>query len=584
PFGSSARVRVYAKEDNDRAYDEPFDFAYFMRRGLDSLAYGGVGAFLIPRGFLTSITHRDLRERILLRHHLLGAYRIPSRDPSGTPTFPGQLTVVDLVIFRSRGGQLTKVDEDDEYIVAGDYFKVHPAHLLGKEEEGFRYAVIGEFDGFPPLVPRSECSACTIATANKQAALGSRSIVRGKLQTDAAQVLEPLGVNQVKLEAIASALVVGMRVDRYLALRAQGDLENAEELWRELHDALTDLRRANGNPWQWGELLELRSREVVAAQALLRAFERTGELVEAIRLPPISERKFRGQADDIEAQARWVYGEKQRLSVASLHAFHVQVGGRLSPDELLERLLATQRWFLDGEDWNELVPRGAYLTGHLWPKYDRTRRREDDPQARAQEKLLLDAIDPKRYEDLGSVSAADGWLPPELLASWLGATVNAPRTPTLERHDGLIQATGDSTLSPEANWVLGWMNHTRAVFNPAPIQDEEEFAEIKLPAAVASEIEKQHKLGKALSADLRRVMYEAKWEQGFRAWVEADDARREQVAEAYNRAFRGEVVADPDDTIVRIHRWTDDPNLQLKPHQRRAVKARAETRGGIVGF
>ncbi len=73
PFGSSARVRVYAKEDNDRAYDEPFDFAYFMRRGLDSLAYGGVGAFLIPRGFLTSITHRDLRERILLRPHLLGA-------------------------------------------------------------------------------------------------------------------------------------------------------------------------------------------------------------------------------------------------------------------------------------------------------------------------------------------------------------------------------------------------------------------------------------------------------------------------------------------------------------------------------
>ena len=43
-------------------------------------------------------------------------------------------------------------------------------------------------------------------------------------------MLEPLGVNQVKLEAIASALVVGMRVDRYLALRAQGDLENAEEL------------------------------------------------------------------------------------------------------------------------------------------------------------------------------------------------------------------------------------------------------------------------------------------------------------------------------------------------------------------
>ena len=126
PYG--ARGAALA-EDPDRAYREKQAYAYFLRRALDLLRPNGLGVFLVPGGFLTGRSQRSvaLREKVLRRHHLSAAYRLPSG------LFPGAMLVTDLLFFRSRGGDLAKVDEADRFILDGGYFERFPAHILGEE-------------------------------------------------------------------------------------------------------------------------------------------------------------------------------------------------------------------------------------------------------------------------------------------------------------------------------------------------------------------------------------------------------------------------------------------------------------------
>lgn len=116
-------------DDPNRNYRERKAYVYFLRRCLDLLAPSGIGVFLIPYGFLTgqSAEYLSLRKRVLLRHHLMAAFRLPSS------LFPGANIVTDLLLFRSRGGELTEVAGEDSAIVEGRYFELFPAHLLGQE-------------------------------------------------------------------------------------------------------------------------------------------------------------------------------------------------------------------------------------------------------------------------------------------------------------------------------------------------------------------------------------------------------------------------------------------------------------------
>jgi hypothetical protein len=77
PYGQRG---VSITEDPDRGYREKNAHAYFLRRSLDLLAPNGLGVFLVPAGFLTGkgTAHVALRDKVLKRHHLSAAFRLPS--------------------------------------------------------------------------------------------------------------------------------------------------------------------------------------------------------------------------------------------------------------------------------------------------------------------------------------------------------------------------------------------------------------------------------------------------------------------------------------------------------------------------
>jgi hypothetical protein len=247
PYGERG---VMAREDPDPTYKEKRAYAYFMRRALDLLVPGGVGAFLIPAGFMSGNLSRELREKLLRRHHLLGAYRIPSHDRKGRDTVPGASVVMDLVIWRSRGGELTDIDPADEFIADGEYFKTFPTHILGKEDGSFsgddeagtarswRYKVTGDFRGFPPLAPRPVCTSCVLTTIATSSAGTFQTVTAG---SDSASASVP--------DELRPAIELGQRVGRYLVAVGADEADKAAQLWPELHAALEDFAASFGNPW-----------------------------------------------------------------------------------------------------------------------------------------------------------------------------------------------------------------------------------------------------------------------------------------------------------------------------------------------
>jgi hypothetical protein len=236
-------------DDPVRMYRERQAYAYFLRRGLDLLAPGGLGIYLVPSGFLTGRAARNvaLRDKVLRRHHLAAAFRLPSR------LVPGAMLVTDLLFFRARGGALPEVDAEDRFVLEGHYFEHFPVHILGTEigrdagdddqsvKPRWGYQVVGEFTRLPELVERPMCAACAVPDAAPPGAdrKEARAGVTCHLAADTQGLPEPL----------AAAVALGVRVDRYLSAIAREDSEEPAALWPELHDALVAWTKAHSNPW-----------------------------------------------------------------------------------------------------------------------------------------------------------------------------------------------------------------------------------------------------------------------------------------------------------------------------------------------
>lgn len=547
-------------DDPDRDYREHAAFAYFMRRSLDLLVPHGLAVLLVPAGFLTGETSRPLRERVLRRHHLSAAFRLPSRTEAGRELFPGAAVVVDVLFWRSRGGELRAVDRDDRFIAEGRYFAEFPGHVLGETrkaaagESSWRDAVVGDFTGLPELQERPLCRECVVRPVARPARNPAPEEERALQNLSEPQKL---------------ALALGPRVGRYLALLAADDADTLAQLWPELHAALVDFAAlVGGNPRRYMPLRQLGRAHADAIVTLLGAFEPDGRLIPALAEPPRVVPRYTGQPSDVVAQAEVLRRQHRRLSLAQLQAFHAEQGGTLRQGEILEALFAAG-WNLDGDAWDELSPKEVYLSGiDLWAKYDRARVRAaaGDERAKVQAKLLLEAIGPAVFEDLSEITPLHGYVPLHLISAFVSDVLNRDIGPvTLVRERGVVRSQGteygeQTGLAAETLHFLGWLNHDRALFRPP-----------------------KKRRGEISTIVDRRAEAIRRWEAQFASWLSADPVRREALVEAYNRAYRGRIVPTYSTEPLEIARWGANAPV-LMPHQIAGARRVLAAGKGLIAF
>jgi hypothetical protein len=546
PFGQRGEA---AFEDRDRDYREKTAMAYFMRRGLDLLAPGGLGIFIVPMGFMSDPKRRKLRETILLGNHVATAFRLPSqlRLPDGRKRehFPGAHNVTDLIFFRRRAGILAELDSEDVPIAEGRYFEMVPRHVLGDIDTSYRLAVIGPPVRLPELIERPICQDCRIRVAAPRVVASAAEAAVADLRVLSAQAL------------------VG-RVDAYLAALSGARAEDPSLLWPELVDALRGWTVRHGNPYEAKNLRAL-AKDKDLARTFLRAFENDGNLIAGLReRPPAATRQV--ASGDLLALAEHLYRQERGLSLPRLMQENADHGGTESREAAVA-LLVRAGWCLDGPGLTLLLPGPDYYSGDLWARYDRAIAHPDDPQAQEQVRRLLATIRPALLHDLGEYSVREGWVPLPLIAGWLHDTINGGY-PEIEliRASGLVQVRGidyadldaSPQLAPLTINFLGWLNHDKVNFSP--------------------ERKKLQSLNEARDEKI------AMWSRDFRDWIAGAAERQRTLLEAFNRVARGFVLPSYSDEPIRIARWTQDPKRQLFDYQRAGVRRLLSNRGGILVY
>ncbi len=545
PFGQRGEA---AFEDRDRSYREKSAMAYFLRRGLDLLAPGGLGIFIVPMGFMSDPKRRKLRETILLANHVATAFRLPSqlRLPDGRQRdhFPGAHNVTDLIFFRRRAGVLAELDADDIPLAEGRYFERVPRHVLGEIDTSYRLAVIGPPVRLPELIERPLCQDCRIRVA------APRIVAR-----DAVDPADP---------RVASAQALAHRVDTYLAAVAGARADDPALLWPELVDALRGWTARHGNPYDATNIRVL-AKDRDLARTFLRAFETDGNLIPGLRERPQAAAPTI-PSGDLLALAEHIYRQERGLSVPRLLHEHTARGGKETREAALS-LVMRAGWCVDGPGLTLLLPEADYYTGDLWSRYDRAVQHPGNPQAEEQARRLLTTIRPALLHDLGDYSVREGWVPLSLIADWLGDTVNGGYPPIeLIRESGLVQVRGidyedieaSPRLAPLTINFLGWLNHDKVNFTP--------------------ERKKLQSLAEARDEKI------AAWSRDFRDWILGTPERQRILLAAYNRVARGFVVPSYGDEPIYLARWTTDPKKQLFDYQRAGVRRLLSNRGGILVY
>lgn len=549
PYGVRGR---YGSVDREKGYAETRAYAYQIRRGIDMLRPNGIGVFLIPSGFVsgTGPSLRALRERVLLRSHFMGAFRLPSETDEGKSLFPGALLVTDVVFLRSRGGSIAAVPDADQYILEGRYFAVTPEHVLGREvgregdddEQGraprWGYQVRGTFQGLPALEERDQCRDCTVTPQRR-----------------------PEKRKRVELpEHAEHALALARRAAAYLELIARGDSEamaRAAAAHPELHQDLSAWFAQS--PEQRREDLKFAKSE--PDMATLNNIFAGGKLIAELASPPKYEERYPGSIDDLPTLAHWLWRRSRSLSIDDLVQKQQAMGGTVTTEEALTAL-RNAGWCEDPGGTSPLLPKDQYYAGSLWPKYDRARERAEagDAVAAIQASQLLATIKPATFAEI-NVEPRLGWLPQNVVEAWVNDVTRARGNYALEREGAFLTLAGVKYLdlanqSDAIRLVLGYLNHDMAYFKPSVSRDE--------------------------NIEEKRTAYAAQLKEHFINWIEKHPEHQAAVAETHNRIFRGWVTPEYSPDPVIIARW--NPEYPLWPYQNAAVRRMVENRGGGCFF
>lgn len=557
PYGKRGANKTI---DPDRSYRVDTAYVYFIMRSFDTLRPGGIGVAIVPNGFLSGKgpQFRSVRERILKRHHLVGAYRLPSS------IYPGADIVTDISIWSARAGELGELAPEDEDIAAGLYFELFPNYILGTEKRSARgrYEVSGNFTILPVLVPREECGTC--ATAPYRRHLAERVAPE--------ELLTP------RLKVAAS---LAERVARYLDLRASSreiDQGNAADLHAELVRAVQDWQAWNAE--QVGKVAPAEDREIVKAAndvsalaALLSIFEPSGALKAEFKAAPAYSPTYQG-LPTVVAQAEWLFEKRRVLVPKDLAKLRSQLTGGQETEESLIAELVAQGW---AEDWVEdgtsiWVPPADYYSGDLWPKYKRAASVGSE-RARRQIARLLELAGTATIDE-ASPTLRDPWIPAgvvtQFLQSWLKLD---DEVPPLHWYRGMLKVVGkdygELYKQPEPlQIVLGYINHDLGYFS----LDYEKKTD---PATGTEETAQQ-------ALDRVRIAYGKKTTEDFRKWLGENPPAAAEVVEAYTFVYRGYILPTFSTDPIPIARWGD--KVKLRPHQRAAARRLIHNNGGLAAL
>ncbi len=419
PYGERGIARTEDRADFYRQRDDGTyrnAYAYFMRRASDLVEPNGLAVWIIPAGFMhgTGEQAKKLRQRVLRRHHLEAAYRLPSG------TFPGAMLVVDVVILRARKGALKDLLASDSEVLEGKYFEQYPEHILGKEigkkgeddnqtkKPRFGYQVEGKFDKFPPYNPRP--------------------MVHGEIDEDIkvaptkqrASVRRNLGVNAELSGHLETAARLGVRADYLLGQQRAAGLS-------ELALDIRDWVAANGNPHADAALVnEAKSDD--ALKRFLNVVEKNGEplasISDASTMIDLGTDAPATDEDLIKFAQNFYANNKLSLNISNFFAALAERGWKGKRKGLLP--------FFFEKGWNynptdaSLFLDADYYTGNLWPKYDAVvyaldSEDGDDMKAQLeiQKKRLIEIIKPESIDTIKN-SPKDRWVPDVVILDWIG--------------------------------------------------------------------------------------------------------------------------------------------------------------------
>lgn len=554
PYGKRGKNKF---TDPDKAYREDVAYVYFIRRAFDLLRPGGLGVALVPSGLLTgtSAVRVHDREKVLRRHHLLCAYRLPS------DIYPGADLVTDLSFWQSRGGELGKVLPEDEFILKGAYFQLYPQHILGVETESERgrYAVAGEFRSLPAPEPRELCQSCTV-----------QPFIRAMVPAES--------VEETLDARLRDFLGLAGRVSAYLDLAAstrEQDKAKAYELHPELVAAVSDWlayhRQLLGHFVPADDRALTRAANTVPVfAALLSIFSPDGTIKSAFLNPPRYESTYQG-VQTIVAHAEWLFAKFRRVSTSELRTFRSRQGLDKPDAAELEAELLAQGWCEDWpEDESAWFPGPEYYAGDLWPKLRRARRHGGE-RAKLQEARLLDLIGVATLDD-AAPTLRDSWVPTDVIREFLLDDLKI-EVPQLHWSLAAMKPVGVEykdilQLDERLQNVLGYINHDFAFFHP-------QYKKTESPETGEEESAQQ-------ALDRVRLEFGARMTRTFREWLGKRPDMADQLLSGYLEKYRGYLPVAYSADAINIARW--GKRITLRPHQLRGAWRLIKHNGGLLAF
>jgi Helicase conserved C-terminal domain/Type III restriction enzyme, res subunit/N-6 DNA Methylase len=600
---------------------------YFADAGLDRLRDGGLLAFVIPSGLMTTPTHLAFRAFLLVRARLRALVRLPV----STFEASGARAATDVVILEKRpwviGDTLAElVQRFDARVLAsaglldavsrdflqGTFYNSRPECLLGELVEDRRWG---------GLVCEDELNEITLErlvnTAILETPLGPTSLGALAAKLESSSVFKSLSSS--RNSSVRTSLELAWRQARSAgypnpegAERADGQvfkfwkedgrwmrgwrsrvslppmIESALDVARVLQElqesrrsevekvrlnaleGLTTHLEQHGNPHA-SLLLKTAARRHPALYRLIGAVRADGLIAPFLSQPRVTTIQ---RSTDLATVCRKLDAARN-LTLKTLLE-HWEGGTR---DAAREALVENDQWMLTPD--GRFTATSTYARGNILEKAALARAQaESEYDFELRQKLLrqaeqLETLKPRKtFEEL-NLSGTEGWIPVLVIQAWLEEAYSYLEysrdhstgrvTVTIDPEKFRTARVNKGQAEEDAKTLSRFFNlqHTAKVVTEAKSLNAEQYA-----AARKARIEEAQERERALGLK-------------FRHFVAADLALREQLEERYNTLFNGFSLGEDDTRALELSGWAEPT---LHGYQNHGVRFADERANALIAF